>query len=352
MRFITWIFAHAALWTLVACSSSNGGLATGNSADSDSDDTTSGGTDPTPIQAGVDYTQLADFSGYDNWVCDNDTIFDPDTGAVLDPQVTIAENPGALQRTVSGNSIPDHLVGDFPNVGNPNEIDEFQQSYSVVMRVAAEDPDKSASNAAQLVGISLGGILFDPMTAEVYNNDRSSEWRYEALTIGAAANTNLAGALGYLGSDCNNAHVQPTGKYHYHGMPEELVSNLLADNGHDLADPDMVHVGYAADGFPMYARYGYSDPMDPSSDVIAITGSYELKAGTRPSGPGGSYDGTFTNDWEYVAGSGELDECNGRYGVTPEYPNGIYHYYITDDYPFIQRCVWETPTNDALLGGP
>ena len=49
--------------------------------------------------------------------------------------------------------------------------------------------------------------------------------------------------------------------------------------------------------------------------------------------------GTFTQDYEYVAGSGDLDECNGRFGVTPEFPTGIYHYYITDTYPFIQRCV-------------
>ena len=48
---------------------------------------------------------------------------------------------------------------------------------------------------------------------------------------------------------------------------------------------------------------------------------------------------TTTQDYEYVAGSGDLDECNGRFGVTPEFPNGIYHYYITDAFPYIQRCV-------------
>jgi hypothetical protein len=49
--------------------------------------------------------------------------------------------------------------------------------------------------------------------------------------------------------------------------------------------------------------------------------------------------GHFTSDWKYVVGSGDLDECNGRYGVTPEFPKGTYHYYITDTYPFVQRCV-------------
>ena len=39
------------------------------------------------------------------------------------------------------------------------------------------------------------------------------------------------------------------------------------------------------------------------------------------------------------AGLGDLDECNGRTGVTPEFPKGIYHYYATDTFPHLQRCV-------------
>ncbi len=330
---------------LAACSSSS----TLDSADS-VEETAS--EDPTPLEPDVDYTQLADFSAYDNWVCDNDTIFDPDNGAELVPAVSITDDPAASLRTISGNTIPNHLVGDFPNVSNPNAIDEFESSYRVVLRGDAEQPDRSSPNAAQHVGVSLGGVLFDPNTAEVYNNDRGSGWNYEALTIGAAGNSELAGAIGYLGTDCNNAHVQPTGKYHYHGMPEELISTLLEATGANPAEPGMVMIGYAADGFPLYARYGYSDPLDPSSALVAMQGSYELKEGTRLSGPGGSYDGTFVQDWEYVAGSGTLDECNGRFGVTPEFPAGIYHYFVTDDYPFIQRCVWGEPTDDALIGAP
>jgi hypothetical protein len=338
-------------WTFAACGGSNSvaesPLDTGNASA-----TGTAASDPTPLQSGVDYTALADFSGYDNWVCDNDTILDPANGTVLQPSVQINDNAGALRRSISGNSIPDHLVGDFPNLGNPNQIDEFNVNYDVAMRVETEQPDRSSANAAQLIAISVGGILLDPNTAEVYNNDRSSGWNYEALTIGAASNASLAGAIGYLGTDCNNAHVQPNGKYHYHGMPEELVSNLLAARGNSLDNPDMVMIGYAADGYPVYARYGYVDPSNPGSGVAPMRGSYELKSGTRPSGPGGTYDGTFNQDWEYVAGSGDLDECNGRYGVTPEYPNGVYHYFVTDDYPFIQRCVWGEPTDDALLGAP
>jgi len=345
------MYALIALISMMLAGCGGSSSLTANSDDSSTSDATgSTVSDPTPIEAGVDYTRMADLSGYDNWVCDNETILDPDTGAVLQPEVEIANNSGALQRAISSNSIPDHRVGDFPNVGNPNEIDEVAVNYDIVMRVETEQPDRSSANNAQLVAISLGGILLDPNTAEVYNNDRNSGWNYEALTIGAASNADLAGAIGYLGTDCNNAHVQPTGKYHYHGMPEELVSNLLVANGASVNDPDMVMIAYAADGFPVYARYGYVDALNPTSGVVAMQGSYELNSGTRPSGPGGTYDGTFVQDWTYVADSGDLDQCNGRYGVTPEYPNGIYHYFVTDDYPFIQRCVWGEPSGDALLG--
>ena len=49
--------------------------------------------------------------------------------------------------------------------------------------------------------------------------------------------------------------------------------------------------------------------------------------------------GAFTQDYEYVDGLGDLDQCNGRYGVTPEFPDGIYYYVVTDNFPFFTRCL-------------
>jgi hypothetical protein len=71
--------------------------------------------------------------------------------------------------------------------------------------------------------------------------------------------------------------------------------------------------------------------------------SYRVRQGARNGGPGGRFDGTFVQDWEFVAGSGDLDECNGRFGPTPEFPDGIYHYYLTDAFPFIPRQWAGTP---------
>jgi hypothetical protein len=146
----------------------------------------------------------------------------------------------------------------------------------------------------------------------------------------------------------NHAHVQPNGAYHYHGIPE-LLMDFLGDN------QSITIVGWASDGFPIYARYGYSNASDSTSEVLALQPSYRLKnqADTnRPSiltslaGPGGGNNpntpipmGAFTQDYEYVEGLGDLDECNGRFGVTPEFPEGIYYYVVTDDFPFFTRCL-------------
>ena len=109
----------------------------------------------------------------------------------------------------------------------------------------------------------------------------------------------------------------------------------------------------AADGFPIYAPWGFTDLKDAKSPLKTIKSSYKLKSGTRQNGPGGAFDGTYIQDFEFAAGAGDLDECNGRFGVTPEFPEGIYHYFVTSDFPFIPRFYKGTPdASFARRGGP
>ena len=118
----------------------------------------------------------------------------------------------------------------------------------------------------------------------------------------------------------------------------------------------MTLIGYAADGFPIYGPYCYRDADDPNSGLMELQSSYRLKAGQSPDGPGGTYDGTFVADFEYVAGLGDLDQCNGRFGVTPDYPDGTYYYSVTEVSPFVPRCVMGTPDDSFQrsrgAGGP
>ena len=244
-------------------------------------------------------------------------------------QVSIVEQ-GAY-RVIRANGIPDHEVGAFPNPGNPNTIAEIEHEYRVTLTPAQAASPTDFSLGA--FGVAVNGIPFDPGAAEFWNRDQSSGWQYEAL--GGGVN---------LGTDENDAHVQPSGQYHYHGIPDGLYEVLGVDGS------SMVLVGWAGDGFPIYAGYGYSSPSDAKSTVKALRSGYRVKDGTRPSGPGGAYDGTFVQDYEWLSGLGDLDRNNGRFTVTPEFPEGTYAYFLTEQYPFIPRSWVGTPDSSFGLG--
>jgi hypothetical protein len=233
-------------------------------------------------------------------------------------------------RVLTANGLPDHDVGTFPNANNPNTISSLSVSATYTLSPTATSTSSNTGMAA--TGYLLNGVKIDPGTAGSCNDSGSS-----CSLIGNVGNWSIE-ALGQssfnFGTDSSNAHVQPNGAYHYHGMPEGFITR----QGKGSA---MTLVGWAADGFPIYARYGYTVATDATSAVKVIKGSYQLKATPDTSRPATSLYamGTFRQDYEYVAGSGDLDECNGRTGVTPEFPGGIYHYYATDTYPFLQRCV-------------
>ena len=236
-------------------------------------------------------------------------------------------------RNLVANGIPDHEVGAFPNDGNPNTISEQTVSESFTLTPVESTRATTLGGPRGVTGMVLNGVKIDASTAGSCDDsgddcslvDNSGSWSIEAL-----------GQTSFnFGTDSNNAHVQPGGSYHYHGMPEGFIALQGGDS------TTVTLIGWAADGFPIYARYGYSDANDATSEIKAMTGSYELADTISESRP--SVDiyslGTFAQDWAYVENSGDLDECNGRFGVTPEFPGGIYHYYATDTYPYFQRCV-------------
>ncbi|CAF34145.1 hypothetical protein S-PM2d081 [Synechococcus phage S-PM2] len=106
-----------------------------------------------------------------------------------------------------------------------------------------------------------------------------------------------------------------------------------------LNDDGLSHspiLGYAYDGNPIYGPYGFINPLDSSSAVAKISSGYRLNS-SRIGGPSTQeYPiGTFIEDYEWTpsiqTGKLELDENNGRFCVTPEYPEGTYAYFVTID---------------------
>ncbi|MBU6245430.1 MAG: YHYH protein [Actinomycetales bacterium] len=244
-------------------------------------------------------------------VMGNYRISNPATGCEVRVRVS-----GGI-RSMTSNGLPRAKPGTFPNAECPNAI--RAQSYAARLPASPERTTYAAYALPQPFGLAVDGVPFDPLAAEFWNRDQQSGWQYDAQGGGVR-----------LGLDRNHAHVQPNGAYHYHGIPDGLLESISPRLHSPL-------VGWAGDGFPIYATYGYADAMNSRSPITALTSSYRLKSGTRPSGPGGSYDGWFNQDYEYVAGSGDLDQANGRFGVTPEYPKGTYFYVLTEAFPGIPR---------------
>ncbi len=244
--------------------------------------------------------------------------------ATVDPGASRTQiNETASKLRLSGNGIPDHLVGQFPNRGNPHQM----TSQSVNLHIPKTPKQNGTVTPLRMgwnFGVSLNGVVFDPLAAEFWKGDPRSGWSYNAL----------GGAIA-LGLDENYAHVQANGKYHYHGVPTGLVE--LLDWSPDAHSP---LIGYAADGFPIYAMTGVIDGR-----VSDMTSSYRLKSGNRPGSrmPNGRHDGTFNEDYVYVEGTGNLDQCNGAFTVSAEYPSGTYAYFLTEDYPVVPRCFKGTP---------
>ena len=90
-------------------------------------------------------------------------------------------------------------------------------------------------------------------------------------------------------------------------------------------------VGFAYDGNPIYGPYGYQNIL--GGGIKQIKTGYEISVdntpGVRPTSPEFTA-GFFINDYIFT-GTGDLDENNGRYCKTPEYPDGTYAYFVSQN---------------------
>lgn len=208
------------------------------------------------------------------------------------------------KRCFSANGLPDHPTGKFPRRGNPNKIEV--QNINVCVPLYPRKVEE-VTPVRGTFGIAMNGVQFRPNTAGYWDPKAR---RGHSRRGDKAWSLDIHGAPGKLGLDFNNAHVGRGGLYHYHG----IADNLLLTTQSSL-------IGFAGDGFEIH--YVGEDAKS----------GWALKPGTRPSGPGGKYDGTYNEDYHYVGGEGVLDRCNG--GLK----DGKYVYYVTDSYPFVPRCV-------------
>jgi len=111
-------------------------------------------------------------------------------------------------------------------------------------------------------------------------------------------------------------------------------------------------IGWAYDGNPIYGRYGYTNPLDSTSAITNLCPSTNWTK-TRSEGPSTTtYPvGTFIED-HVRSSSSKLDEYNGRFCVTPEFPEGTYAYFASANFPyFVGTNYYSSPDVFNTCGG-
>lgn len=210
---------------------------------------------------------------------------------------------------VTTTCIPGYDIG--PWAGNPNTAAN-QNFVFRITRTPQENTGNKTATALGHIGVWTNGVsIFNADDGMSYNN--ANVWNRDALFWEGSSFDNCLG------------HPAPNGEYHHHVNPVCLYD---ASNSTEHSPI----IGYAFDGFPIYGAYGYAN-TDGTGVIKRMETSYRHKNLTsRTNGPAinAQYPlGAFLEDNEYVQGLGDLDEHNGRFCITPDYPQGIYAYFVT-----------------------
>lgn len=272
---------------------------------------------------------------------------------------------------VSTNGIPAYPTGPFLD-RNPT-IASAQNAIFRIPLNPAKNTGTPTSTVGGNIGIFINGVaLFDYRDGVAWNTATNS-------LCGGPGNTACPGGpmttqswtrdavpAEMPGFDCSKAHPA-NGNYHHHQNPSAFkLDKKVVSTVCNLYDADGLYaidttrhsplIGYAYDGFPIYGAYGYKN-TDGTGGITRIKSGYSLRNITKRTvhadgtdvavGPDISstyFLGYFREDYEYIARSNApdyLDVHNGRFCITPEYPNGTYAYFCTVDanwnsaYPYV-----------------
>ncbi|MBM3165174.1 MAG: YHYH protein [Bacteroidetes bacterium] len=260
---------------------------------------------------------------------------------------------------VSATGVPSYITGPFMD-GNPSLTTNQNAIFKISLNPSPNAGVSTATSGGN-IGIFINGTaMFDYRDGVAWNTSTnalcggpgnppcpggpmaSMSWNRDAVVAEKA------------GFDCSKGHPA-MGNYHHHQNPSafdldlSVISNVctLYDAEGLYAIDSNVHsplIGFAYDGYPVYGAYGYRN-ADGTGGITRIKTGYQLRNiavrtvwadGTNvPDGPAVSATyplGYFREDYEFLAHAGQedyLDVHNGRFCVTPEYPNGMYCYFAT-----------------------
>lgn len=266
--------------------------------------------------------------------------------------------------------IPAYPTGPFMD-GNPSQAQDQNAIFKFPL-----NPQQNTGNPQNTTGGNIGvfingvalfdyrdGVAWNPQTNQLCGGPGNppcpggpmaqQDWNRDAIPAERA------------GFDCAKGHPA-MGNYHHHQNPSAFKLDLnVISTVCNLYDADGLYaidstqhsplIGFAYDGFPIYGAYGYQN-TDGTGGIVRIKSGYHMRNitvrthyadGTPVShGPpiSNTYPlGYFREDFEFIANPAPdvLDVHNGRFCVTPEYPNGTYAYFATVDanwnsaYPYV-----------------
>lgn len=120
----------------------------------------------------------------------------------------------------------------------------------------------------------------------------------------------------------------------YHNKNDNTYQNINFEETLNLQHSPII--GWAFDGSPIYGPFGYRESLNSGSDVVRMTSGYrkkldfeDIRDQTGGINLGNFEIGYFEEDWEWFPDPKNLDQQNGRFCVTPEFPEGVYAYFST-----------------------
>ena len=289
------------------------------------------------IELGYDATDLAQF-WMDFFQCqsaeDRPSVDDLDTNGDDNFQCEVSITLNETHLIISTNGIPNHDFESSNACTQGGDCTSEQNYVWSIPRSPTNDTtgghDGSACPEANgdyecapergAIAVAINGVpLYGPedgpggdaVAAEhgAFVEDR------QPIDLGICHGHNAMGGTYHYHADSNCMHWHPKDgeniKDDYDMSNPQVIAQNTFDGNHSKV------IGVAYDGYPIYGFWGYDDNMN----IVEMKSSYELKDGET------GYNGI--DDYKFTEGLGHLDVCNGHFGPTPDFPQGIYHYHTT-----------------------
>ena len=205
-------------------------------------------------------------------------------------------------------SPPDLTLFDPTNSGTGAKLRAVSTDGKIT-KVIIENSGRGYSNNSRIeISNSGSGVLFDSnvRSLSINNVNKIEEKQYEVFSENKFKNGLDYSVSGYY-------------------------DNLRAIFGDDGSKNSGI-IGWANDGNPIYGPFGPSDPKVLSSTTKRLISGYDLSISNISDRPSETKFplGFFTQDYVFN-GNGDLDENNGRFAKTADFPDGIYAYHATLD---------------------